>query len=457
MQSPVLRTDPSAFHPQLVDVDDILHVRPRAGSPFEEAGAPLVEVAQIWSGRVLSVRHLQEGALHVGSAEDVDFLVCTDDLPQDRWPLVTRTSSGVRLDPGGGTAWRYSGGDRIESSGGALRAGDRWVVELGGTLFLVRTVAAPAALPPAPLQVDWLFSGLLVALIFVAAALAITLAMRPYDPSLDTIEVPEHFVKLMLQEPEKKKKAPARQLDAGAGERAKEEAGKTGDKTSKLPRAKGPRIAQNHAELNRLTANAAGLLAEISAMKDNAIFGSDGLGQEVTSALGGLIGTTYGRQAGEGGFAGRGVGPGGGGPAQGIGGVGTHGSEFGREGGGKLPGIEGPTKPGGGPGVSARDPIILGALDKSLIDEVIKKKLPAIRYCYQKQLNQQPSLAGKVVMKFTIDKQGGVSSASVKSSTLRNPVVEACVRAQFLQMRFPPPRGGGIVIVSYPFVFNSAG
>jgi len=61
------------------------------------------------------------------------------------------------------------------------------------------------------------------------------------------------------------------------------------------------------------------------------------------------------------------------------------------------------------------------------------------------------------VVKFVIAKDGSVSSASTKASTLNNPIVEKCINARFMRMRFPSPKGGGIVIVSYPFVFNTQG
>jgi len=101
------------------------------------------------------------------------------------------------------------------------------------------------------------------------------------------------------------------------------------------------------------------------------------------------------------------------------------------------------------------NPIILGALDKTVIDRVIKQHLAQIRYCYQKELNKNPSLAGKVVIKFTIAADGTVSAAEVKSTTLNNATVEQCIVNRFLRFQFDPPAGGGIVIVSYPFVFQS--
>jgi hypothetical protein len=99
------------------------------------------------------------------------------------------------------------------------------------------------------------------------------------------------------------------------------------------------------------------------------------------------------------------------------------------------------------------DSLVLGSLDRSAIDAVIRRHLNEIRYCYERGLTVRAALNGKVVVKFVIAKDGTVSSAAIKSSTLNDPEVEGCVAARFLRMRFPAPKGGGIVIVSYPFVF----
>lgn len=100
------------------------------------------------------------------------------------------------------------------------------------------------------------------------------------------------------------------------------------------------------------------------------------------------------------------------------------------------------------------DPVILGALDKSLIDAVIKRNMNQIRYCYQRELTRSPGLAGKVAVKFVIAKDGSVSSAVTKTTTLNNAAVEDCLNARFIRFQFPEPKGGGIVIVTYPFVFE---
>jgi len=107
-------------------------------------------------------------------------------------------------------------------------------------------------------------------------------------------------------------------------------------------------------------------------------------------------------------------------------------------------------------GVVGGSPIILGSLDRSLISDVIKRHMNQIRYCYQRELQKNPSLAGKVVMRFTIGVDGKVPKATTKTSTLSNSAVERCIEGRFRRMTFPPPTGGGIVMVTYPFIFSAA-
>jgi hypothetical protein len=57
-------------------------------------------------------------------------------------------------------------------------------------------------------------------------------------------------------------------------------------------------------------------------------------------------------------------------------------------------------------------------------------------------------------VKFVIGKTGSVSKASTKTSTLGSKAVEGCINSRFMRFKFPEPKGGGIVIVSYPFIFQ---
>ena len=99
-------------------------------------------------------------------------------------------------------------------------------------------------------------------------------------------------------------------------------------------------------------------------------------------------------------------------------------------------------------------PVILGALDKSLIDKVIQQHSAKFLYCYQRELPKNPGLKGKVTLKFTISNTGSVAKSSVDKSSLANATVDACINQQMKTLQFPEPKGGGIVIVQYPFVFS---
>ena len=215
----------------------------------------------------------------------------------------------------------------------------------------------------------------------------------------------------------------------------------------------GSRLMIGIAHRDREIAENAGILGALrSGSELDGVFGTSSIDSELTGGIGGLIGAK-GTQIGSGGLGSRGSGLGGGGTAEGLGGLGTRGTGGGASGYGSGGGNFGTT--GAGAGVSAGgDPIILGALERSVIDAVVKRHMAQIRYCYQRELTSDPNISGKIVVKFVVSKDGSVASAATKSSTMGNAAVEACVNSRFLRMQFPQPKGGGIVIVSYPFLFR---
>ena len=97
-----------------------------------------------------------------------------------------------------------------------------------------------------------------------------------------------------------------------------------------------------------------------------------------------------------------------------------------------------------------------GALDKEIIRRIIRRHINEVKYCYQKELQVKPGLYGRVVIQFTISGTGQVVMAVVQSSTMNNRNVETCIARAVRRWLFPKPKGGGIVIVSFPFVLRSA-
>ena len=95
----------------------------------------------------------------------------------------------------------------------------------------------------------------------------------------------------------------------------------------------------------------------------------------------------------------------------------------------------------------------LKGLSRAEIEKVIRARQGLIRACYQRQLNRNRGLSGKITVSFRIQSNGSVSSARVVGgqSTLRDRSVQSCVVRQIGKLKFPA-KGGGTV--NFPFIFN---
>lgn len=95
-------------------------------------------------------------------------------------------------------------------------------------------------------------------------------------------------------------------------------------------------------------------------------------------------------------------------------------------------------------------------LDKESISRVVKRHMSEVKFCYESALASNASLAGKIAVTWTIDATGAVASADVAESSLNSEAVERCVLDRIRRWRFPEPRGGGVVVVTYPWVLRTA-
>jgi hypothetical protein len=98
-----------------------------------------------------------------------------------------------------------------------------------------------------------------------------------------------------------------------------------------------------------------------------------------------------------------------------------------------------------------------GTMDRETIRRIIRSHLGEVRACYEQQLMHRPTEQGRVTVQFTISGSGHVVASTTPSSTIDDPAVGDCISAAVRRWRFPRPCGGGIVIVSYPFVLKVAG
>jgi hypothetical protein len=192
---------------------------------------------------------------------------------------------------------------------------------------------------------------------------------------------------------------------------------------------------------------------------------ADARGADPMSAQGNMWGSDIGDAAGFGGLGMTGTGIGGGGFGEGIGlnpditgfghDIGPAGNGDGGWGGKK--GCNGCSLRGHdtrGPQLrSAGPPEINGHLPPEVIQRVVRDNFGRFRSCYMNGLRDNPSLEGRVVTRFTVDRQGTVSSAQDGGSSLPNPGVVSCVVKAFYGLSFPE-HDGGIVKVVYPLALQ---
>jgi TonB family protein len=184
----------------------------------------------------------------------------------------------------------------------------------------------------------------------------------------------------------------------------------------------------------------------------------NGLGGELKAAMGNMVGAAAGEAGGLEGLGMKGGLSGGGGTGHtiGIGAVGTKGRAGGNGHFGNGTGLMG-GKRSVDIGITSSDPVVEGSLDKELIRKVIHSHVSQIRFCYESEMIKNPKLAGKVAVKFVITASGSVATSAVVQSSTGDSMLDQCVSGRVRTWQFPKPKGGGVVVVTYPFLFKASG
>ncbi len=469
----------------------------------------VVEVAQIWHDIVLDVQHHRPRVepLTIGSTTGFrwrflglplgwvpegfarvawllapmlseapqerrnDFYCPPEACPEDDFPLVSWSAGQPSFHVAAGWSGfvecdgRHSSLDDLRQDGRlrpdelgrqslALGPGERLVLETGAGTFATHLVPPGKRVPTRMAdRVDGPFMAFLGCAAFVGAMCGILMATSPGSLDVATIELPSRFAEVFLSDPvpEQRVESP-KQSDVGETAKAKKPKGKRGREDAEMKVAKGDATDMDRHQMDKEIAEAAGVLG---ALRDGSeldgVLGAAGLSPDILGGIGGLLGAK-GVQYGSRGLSSRGGGFGGGGTAYGVGGLGTKGRGEGESGYGWRSGQHGGKQereivnPGG-------EAIIIGQLDRAVVDAVVRRHLSNIRYCYMRELQKEPTLSGKVTVKFVIAGDGSVSSATTKSSTLDSVSTESCINGRFMRMEFPAPKRNGIVLVTYPFLF----
>lgn len=221
-----------------------------------------------------------------------------------------------------------------------------------------------------------------------------------------------------------------------------------------------PHVARERALQDALTFGTVGLLASFTSDPNapTSPWGREtSLGTDERSAMGGMWGDSIGDSFGAG-LGLSGLGSGGGGPGRGIGlgDIGTINHGLGASGEYGFGSDHGHLK-GGRPSrhfrMRAANPVVSGRLPPQVIQRIVRQNHGRFRLCYEKGLGANPSLSGRVSVRFVIGRNGAVSNVANAGSSIASSEVVNCVVRAFYGLSFPKPEGG-IVTVSYPIAFS---
>jgi hypothetical protein len=351
---------------------------------------------------------------------------------------------------------------------GAVRA------ELGGGLALEARPRRPEHLdvPPWWERINYQFLNLFLVLFFVQAGFVVAANNFPYETDVvadDLFKNPSRMAKFIIKPPEAPKpaeKLPGEKKEKSeqSGEMAEKHKGEEGQMGKKdAPKTSGksaPKAIDPNAKEVVKRMGVLGALGRGGGGGLATVFGSGGLGGDIRGATGNMFGTAAGDSFGFGGLGVRGTGTGGGGAGEtvGIGGIGTKGRGGGLGGYGQGVGGLG-RKTDRDVAITTGNATILGSIDKELIRAVIREHAQQIRFCYEEQLAVSPKLAGKVLIKWTIDADGNASNATVVSdgTSLADAKVHQCMMDRIVSWQFPKPKGGGIAVITYPWILRASG
>jgi hypothetical protein len=95
-----------------------------------------------------------------------------------------------------------------------------------------------------------------------------------------------------------------------------------------------------------------------------------------------------------------------------------------------------------------------GALHPDVVRRIVRQNVGRFRLCYEKGLERDPRLAGRVAVRFVIARDGSVASVANGGSQLSDAGVVACVVRSFGGLSFPRPERDAVTVV-YPISFTT--
>ncbi|GMU08783.1 AgmX/PglI C-terminal domain-containing protein [Corallococcus caeni] len=438
----------------------------------------LLRVGVIQDGRIVEEHHLLHDSVTIGEDARNTIVLPPSEARPSRFKVLENRGQQFHLIIDEHMQGRVNLGssdvdfDALRAQGLATRRADdtfdlplqesaRGKVELPDATLFFHFIPAPAegSKPPLPPElkaspwrtVDRLFFGILLSMLvlYVLSVALIVAQPAPVEAEVELDQLEDRFVRAIIPQQPAKKEEPQ---EKGSTEEKKPEEEKTAPKKTSTPASTSAPVnsAERRQQMEAKVAST-GILKLLGgkgpgggdAIAD--VLGSAGSGANVAEALAGA-------QSG-GALA---VGAGGG---NGI--ANPQGDT-----GGKVAGI-GATQTSGAGAVNTgqkqavKVPQVADAVPEVDSSEVSPKDLArfiqrmkaSIQRCYEKELKRDPTLKGRVMVRFNLKPDGRAGNVEVDESTLRSEGVSSCIITTIRGWKFPFQPSDDVP-VSYPFIFS---
>ena len=430
--------------------------------PVSKDNAQL-EIDLNWQDRQITLEHFDVGPVRVGQEVEIPI----DEESLQGLTLFDKGPGGWFVTVPAQVEWRPNGaaspvditdfqGRFMGPSGPAapINIRDSGEMQIGSIRLRYRLVAPGHVIPVAPFsQINFDLINLLLLSFLVHAALLITFSLHP--PQVKTLEEwlterPNRFARLIVEPKKEKKKDPKKVAKARKVEGKKKDKPKVGvDEGKQKPKEKAAKSQATEADVKAVEQKLNSLFGDSQGAASKVL--GDGA-PDITRALGeiagedplaGLVGLqTSGRANNDGRL------------------LDTRLKTRGRAGGNRNYGANAARlkkKKKVDIAVSSGPADVRGALDPEVVRRVVRRHRAQIKYCYELELLRTPGLEGKVQVQWVIGPDGRVSRTKISGTTMKSRNVEACIQRKIRTWVFDQPKGGGIVVVNWPFFFKEAG
>ncbi|MBN8468788.1 AgmX/PglI C-terminal domain-containing protein [Corallococcus exiguus] len=438
----------------------------------------LLRVGVIQDGRIVEEHHLLHDSVTIGDDARNTIVMPPSEARPPRFKVLENRGQQFHLIIDEHMQGRINLGssdvdfDALRDQGLATRRADdtfdlplqesaRGKVDLPDATLFFHFIPAPApgskpALPPELKASTWrtvdrvFFGILLTMLVLYVLSVALIIAQpAPVEAEVELDQLEDRFVRAIIPPQPAKKEEPKE--TAATGEKKPEEEKTAPKKTPTTASTPAPANSAERRQQVEARVAGTGLLKLLGgtgpgggdAIAD--VLGSSGSGANVAEAL---AGATAGGALTAGSGGGNGI-------------ANPQGDT-----GGKMAGI-GATQTSGAGTVNTgqkqvvKVPQVVDSVPEVDSSEVkpkdlarfIQSRKASIQRCYENGLKRDPSLKGRVMVRFDLTPQGRASNVEVEESTLRSDEVINCIKTTMRAWTFPF-KPSDDVPVSYPFIFS---